>query len=199
MLGNDQVGDCVLAGAAHETMIWQREAGYPLPEFSTGSITQQYFQLTGGDDSGLDVQETAKWRQTTGLTDDNGNVHKIAAYLALDPTNTAHLFYGVYLFGAVGLGLRLPDAAEEQFTNGQTWDFAGQQPGAGHYVPFAGRRPGMLHVITWGKRWPMTEASLTPEFVDEAVVYVSREALANQKSPEGFDYAALNSFLQELA
>jgi len=199
MLGNDRVGDCVLAGAAHETMIWRSEANQILPKFSANGIERQYFHLTGGGDHGLDVQQTAKWRRDVGLTDDEGGVHQIAAYLALDPGNINHLFYGVYLFGAVGLGLRLPDVADMQFRDNQPWDFTGATASGGHYVPFAGRRPGMLHVITWGQRWPMLESSLTPNWIDEAVVYISKDSLANEKSPEGFDYAALNGFLSELA
>lgn len=198
MYGNNEVGDCVIVGGANETLLWAQESGKSAPKFSTGGIKRQYFQLTGGQDSGLDVQATAKWRQTTGILDDDGNAHKIAAYLELEPGNIQHLFYGVYLFGAVGIGWRLPDIADQQFDSGHPWDFAGQVPGDGHYTPFVGRRPGLIHVFTWGKRFPVLESNLTPEFVDETIVYVSTESLKNQKSLEGFDYAALQGFLAAL-
>ncbi len=199
MYGNDEVGDCVLAGAANETNLWFAEADRPQPNFSAAGIKKQYFDLTGGADDGLDVAATAKWRRDVGLFDDDGKQHKIEAYLALQPGNINHLFYGVYLFGAVGIGWRLPDIADEQFDANTAWDFIGQQPGDGHYTPLVGRRPGVLHIFTWGKRYPVLETSLTPTFCDEAVAYVSREGLVNQKSPEGFDYAGLTGFLEQLA
>ena len=55
-----------------------------------------------------------------------------------------------------------------------------------------------LAVVTWGDIQFMSEAFLVT-FCDEAVAYVSQECLVNQKSPEGFDYAALLADLRELA
>ena len=36
MLGNDEWGDCALAGACHQTMLWTKEGGKQAP-FSTDS------------------------------------------------------------------------------------------------------------------------------------------------------------------
>ena len=42
MLGNDQYGDCVWAGAAHETMLWNKEAARTVT-FSNDSGAQRLF------------------------------------------------------------------------------------------------------------------------------------------------------------
>ena len=199
MYGNNKVGNCVLAGAANEQNLWAREADQPQPNFSAAGIKKQYFELTGGGDDGLDVQQTAKWRRDVGLLDDDGKRHKIEAYLALEPGNIRHVFYGVYLFGAVGIGWRLPKQADRQFDLNIPWNFKGLTPGGGHYTPFIGRRLGMLHVFTWGRRYPVLETSLNPTYCDEAICYVSKEGLVNQKSPDGFDYERLLNYLEALA
>src|SRR4051794_17808270 len=46
MLGNDQWGDCVFPGAAHETMMWAREGGGSVA-FSTASVLADYSAVTG--------------------------------------------------------------------------------------------------------------------------------------------------------
>lgn len=200
MLGNNLEANCVQAGAAHETMLWTAQSAKPA-QFSIAGLNADYLAVNPGDttfSNGTDVQVYAEYRQKTGIIDANGNRHKIAAYLALDPGNIDHLFYATYLFGAVGIGWALPDIAEQQFTVGTPWDFSGAIPGGGHYTPFVGRRPGIIHVITWGQRFPVLESSLTTKYCDEAIVYVSQEALINQKSPEGFNYEQLNAYLAAL-
>jgi hypothetical protein len=120
-------------------------------------------------------------------------------YLALEPGNVEHLYQATYLFGAAGIGLRLPASALMQTENGQAWDVvAGSPIEGGHYVPLVGRRAGGLHVVTWGALQVMTEVFLE-EYCDEAIACVSQERLVEQKSPEGFSYADLMSDLRALA
>jgi hypothetical protein len=197
MLANDRYGDCVWAGAAHETMLLNREAGRTV-DFSDATVLSDYAALTGFDpadpatDTGTDMQAAAAYRQKTGILDAGGNRHTIAAYLALATGNVADLYYASYLFSAVGIGLELPVSALDQTAAGETWDVVvGAATEGGHYVPLVGRRAdGLLAVVSWGALQPMTEAFLR-QYCDEAVAYVSTENLTNQKSPEGFDYAQL--------
>jgi hypothetical protein len=203
MLGNDRYGDCVFAGAAHETMLLAREAGQVVT-FSAVGVLGDYAAVTGFDpsvpatDQGTDVQEAAAYRRTTGVIDAHGARHRIAAYLALEPGNIEHLYIAAYLFGAVGIGLRLPVSAPVQSEHGRPWQVvAGATIEGGHYVPLVGRRADGLHVISWGADQVMTEAFLE-EYCDEAVAYVSQECLVQQRSPEGFAYADLLSDLARL-
>jgi len=201
MLANDRYGDCVWAGAAHETMMLSREAGDAV-SFTDADVLGDYAAVTGftpddlATDSGTDMQAAAAYRRKTGILDATGRRHTIAAYLALEPGNVAHLYQAAFLFGAAGIGLQLPASAFDQTDQGKPWDVVAQSPNeGGHYVPLVGRRPDGLHVVTWGAVQIMTEAFLKT-YCDEAVAYVSQDCLVAEKSPEGFDLAAL---LRDLA
>jgi hypothetical protein len=204
MFANDRYGDCVWAGAAHETMLLNREAGRTV-DFTDADVLSDYAVATGfnpndpATDTGTDMQAAAAYRQRTGIVDSSGARHTIAAYLALAPGNVADLYYGSYLFGAVGIGLELPVSALDQTSAGEAWDVVvGAASEGGHYVPLLGRRAdGLLAVVSWGALQPMTEAFLR-QYCDEAVAYVSTESLVNQKSPEGFDYEQLIADLAAL-
>ena len=88
MLGNDQYGDCVWAGAAHETMLWNKEAARAVT-FNNQSVLKDYSAVTGfnpndpNTDQGTDMQVAASYRRKTGVLDANGKRHKVIAYLAL--------------------------------------------------------------------------------------------------------------------
>jgi hypothetical protein len=204
MLANDRYGDCVWAGAAHETMLLAREAGR-LVTFSAAAVLGDYAAATGFDparpetDQGTDLQEAAAYRRATGIVDAHGVRHRIAAYLALDCGNLEHLYQAAYLFGVAGIGLSLPSSAIEQSKRGEAWDIvAGAAIEGGHYVPLVGRRADGLHVVSWGVDQVMTERFLR-QYCDEAIAYVSQECLLARKSPEGFSYDDLISDLAALA
>lgn len=205
MLANDRYACCVWAGAAHETMLFNKEAGNTV-SFSDANVLADYTAVTGFDpnnaatDQGTDLQAAAAYRRKIGVVDSAGKRHTIAAYLALDPGNLDHLLLAAYLFSAVGIGLKLPVSALEQAENGQPWDvIAGSPNEGGHYVPLIGRlAPGTLVSVSWGRAQLMTE-KFFQTFCDEVVAYVSTEDLSNQKSPEGFAYADLSNDLAALA
>jgi hypothetical protein len=204
MFANDRYGDCVFAGAAHETMLLNREAGRAV-DFTDATVLSDYAAATGfnpsdpATDNGTDMQAAAAYRQKTGIVDSGGARHTIAAYLALAPGRVADLYYASYLFGTVGIGLELPVSALDQTAAGEPWDVVvGAATEGGHYVPLLGRRAdGLLAVVSWGALQPITEAFLK-QYCDEAVAYVSTESLTNQKSPEGFNYAQLLADLAAL-
>lgn len=196
MLANDRAGCCVWSGAAHETMLWNAMAGRTV-HFTDTDVLEDYTAVTGynpadpSTDQGTDMVTAAEYRQKTGVRDNTGARHKIAAYLAIDATKLDQLWAAAYLFGAVGIGIQLPDSAETQFDAGQEWTVVpGSQNSGGHYVPLSGRKNGILYIVTWGKLQPVSLGFLQT-YVDEAVAYCSEEALVNGKSLLGFDSAAL--------
>src|SRR5213078_258313 len=66
-LGNDQYGDCVFAGAAHETMLWNAEAKHGVT-FTDQSVLSDYSAVTGFDphnpdsDQGTVVRDALNYR-----------------------------------------------------------------------------------------------------------------------------------------
>lgn len=204
MLANDRYGDCVWAGAAHETMLLAREADRAVT-FTDADVLGDYAAVTGFDparpdtDQGTDVVEAADYRRSTGVVDAIGARHKIAAYLALEPGNVQHLYQATYLFGVAGVGLQLPSSAIEQTKQRESWRvIAGAAIEGGHYVPLVGRQADGLHVVSWGVLQVMTEAFLQ-QYCDEAIAYVSEECLVGRKNPEGFAYDDLIADLAALA
>ncbi|MEV6432563.1 hypothetical protein [Nocardia sp. NPDC051463] len=203
MLANDQVGDCVWAGAAHETMLWCREAGSDAT-FSAGSVLSDYTAATGYDpddpstDQGTDMQAAASYRRRIGVLDATGRRHKVGAYVALTVGDPDQLAAAAYIFGAVGVGLRFPDYAMDEFTAGKPWALRHgiQKIAGGHYVAVTGRgKNGNFRVITWGKVQEMTPGFYR-RYCDEALVYFSSEFLTAGVSPEGFNLAQLRTDLR---
>jgi len=203
MLGNDQYGDCVWAGAAHETMLWNQEANHTV-RFTKKSVLSDYTAVTGfkktdpNTDQGTNVADAAAYRRKTGVLDAAGKRHKVAAYLRIKTGNLAELKVAAYLFGAVGIGIQVPASAQEQFAAGQPWDVVEGSPiDGGHYVPVVGFDGTDILVVTWGAVQRMTVDFFTT-YCDEAYAYLSDEALTGGKSLEGFNAAQLQADLNAL-
>ena len=202
MLGNDAYGDCVFAGAAHEEMLWHREGGLDLPPFDTTAVLENYTEVTGfnpndpSTDKGTDVVKAAEYRKNTGLLDAAGNRHKVDAFASIQAGHVDHALVAAYLFGAIGIGINVPDTAMDQFQAGEPWDVV---PHAniegGHYVPLVGRNAsGNLLVVTWGKIQQMTPAFFQ-RFCDEVCAYINLDFLKSNVSPEGYNLAQLEEDL----
>ncbi|MDB5177525.1 MAG: hypothetical protein JWN75_1193 [Candidatus Saccharibacteria bacterium] len=204
MLANDQYGCCVLAGAAHESMLWTRMSKTcPDSEFSEAGVLAAYADITGfkpsdpATDNGTDMKDAASYRRKVGILDKNNERHKIAAYLSIDPTNLTEHYQALYLFGALGIGIQCPSNVIDQFDAGKAWSVTkGTKIEGGHYVPLVARR-NTLMCVTWGKTQGMT-AGFFGKYNDESIAYLSEEMLENRKSPEGFDYDALLADLNSL-
>lgn len=203
MLGNDSAGDCVWAGAGHETMAWNAFADKTV-NITTENSLSDYTAVTGyspndpNSDQGTDMVTAAKYRQKTGVVDAAGKRHTIGAYISLRPGDLAQLRLGIHLFGAVGVGVLFPDFWMDEFNAGQPWIYKSvPKPQEGHYVSaFASDGPhGWIEVATWGKLQRMS-AHAYQEFNDESLAYVSLEMLKNGKSIEGFNAAQLYADLK---
>lgn len=203
MLGNDQYGDCVFAGAAHETILWGREAQTSVL-FNANSVLGDYSAVTGfnpndpNTDQGTDMQVAASYRRKTGIMDANGKRHSVAAYLGITHTAPLELKQSIYLFSNVGIGIRFPKSAMTQFNAGKNWTVVRNSPiEGGHYVPAIGYNSQYVYVVTWGKVQKMTWG-FYKKYCDEAVAYLSNEMLTNGKSLEGFNTAELQANLNQL-
>lgn len=202
MLGNDQVGDCVLAGAGHETMLWNAEAKKTVT-ITTKNALSDYSAITGynpndpNSDQGTDMQVAASYRKKTGIIDAKGQRHKVGAYLAVTPSKD--LFkQSMYLFGTVGIGIEFPASAMTQFNQGKNWTIVkGSKIEGGHYIPAVGYDSRYVYVITWGK---LIKASwgFILKYTDESVVYLSSEFLTGGVSLEGFNLTQLQADLNAI-
>jgi hypothetical protein len=205
MLGNDEYGDCVWAGAAHETMLWnainQRSV-----RFDDRAVLSDYAAVTGFDpatgagDNGTDMHDAMNYRRSTGVRDTGGHRHKIGAFVSLEPGDWHQLLEALRAFDLVAIGFEVPASAMHQFEYGQPWRYVGDTNiEGGHYVPVVGRpHVATINVVTWGRTQEMTRA-FYQHYNDEAYGIVSTEALSTAgKTAEGLDLDALNAALARL-
>jgi hypothetical protein len=204
MLGNDMCGDCVWAGAAHETKMI---AGMAKKQvwFSDHAVLADYSAATGyvpGDsktDQGTDMHAAAEYRLHTGIQDGHGVRHKILGYASVEPGNIEEHLMALNMFGAVGVGVKVPSYMPTQFDHMVPFDVIRGTTHyvGGHYLPLTSFRDGMMHLVTWARPHPMTAAFLD-RFNDESVVYFTDEGMTNRRTPEGFDYDACLAALKTL-
>lgn len=211
MLGNDAVGDCAIAGPYHALMLWNAEGKRPI-NVDTLAVLEAYADITGYNpdaynpwtlsnptDNGSDVQQVAEYWRTRGLKDTDGKVHKIDAYLALEPKNIEQLYQALYLFDGVGIGIDCPAEYQQAFANSQVWDAVSNPTiEGGHYILGVGKRAGLINVVTWGRTQLMTAAGYE-QFNDETFIYLSEEKLINGKDIDGFDLDQLRADMADLA
>lgn len=209
MLANDKYGDCVLAGGAHETMMGSLEGQRGSLSFTDESVLSDYSAITGfnpndpSTDGGTDMAQAAAYRRKIGLLDANGNRHKVDAYVAITPGDVKELMTATYIFGAVGIGIKVPDFAMSQFTAEQPWslptNWQSAQIEGGHYIPVVGRNSkGYILVVTWGRLQAMTN-DFFQAYCDEAIAYINLETLnAKGVNPHKFNQIQLESDLSQL-
>lgn len=191
MDGNSDYGDCVVAGAAHMIQTWSANAGREvvLPE---KTVINTYLNLTGGEDTGLNMLEFLKFWRTTGIAG-----HKIGAFVAIDPQNLTSWRYTNYLFGGVFSGFMLPESAMAQFDQGKTWDVVpNSKIAGGHCVNGGIATPRLIKLATWGKtQWATVR--FVGQNCDEAYAVLSLEWFdKNHKTPAGFAWKDLVSDLR---
>lgn len=197
MLDNDSIGDCTICDVAHQHMLWTLEGGGPGAQFAAKDVAADYFSLTGGADTGLDMQVVAAWRQKTGILDVSGIRHKTQGSVSLKAGNLPQLSQAAYIFGAVSVGVQLPSSAEAQFDAAKPWSvMPGDTIEGGHCITVIGKNSaGNYLVVSWGKLQAATPAWLET-YMDEGLPSLSIEMLnAKGVSPEAYDLAALQKYL----
>ena len=209
MLGNDVVGDCVIAAAMHYAQIETANTGNPLTP-TTALALQTYADITGYDpsqtdangnnptDNGTDFeQQLFPYWQKTGipLLDKNGKtvLHTIKGFAALDLTSVAQQRYALRLFGGKLTGFNCPQSIVGNTTN---WNDPSGPIAGGHGVTEPGQGAAGWHTISWGALIPGTWA-FSQALADEMYI-VTTDAWINAqgKSPSGLD---LNGLLAAMA
>ena len=164
--GNDQWGDCTIAGAAHLVTLVAGLTGLMIiPDKKT--IVDTYFHLTGGADDGLNLSDVLTYWIKTGIAGD-----KIVASVELDPKNWDMIKQAIQFLGAVYIGFKVPSNAQQQFNAGQPWT-GGQLTRGGHCVvvtDYDDVQGGVC--LTWGNSQKFIKA-WWDECVDEVHAVVS--------------------------
>lgn len=204
---NQGAGDCAWAGPAEETRILNKNAGNPVPRFTSLNILQQYSAysgydlVTGANDNGSNVRDVLNWRQNKGLIDADGGVHKIGIYVSLEPGNFNELRQALYLCDAVGMGINFPETAMNQYLAGHVWTpVKGSQVDGGHYIPVVEHSEiDRWTCITWAKAQQISNNFIT-QYCDEVWAYITTERYSKVtgETPEGYRDIDLERYISLL-
>ncbi len=186
--GNDQWGDCVLAGQCNEILRLERVEKRRTILLQDKDCVAMYKKMTGsntpGDsrDNGLVVLYAIRdWRNNGWLIDYGWTKrnYSIEMFGELDPQNHVQLRQAIYVLHGVQLGFSLPLTAANQTRNGY-WDVvenAGSsgEPGSwgGHLVYAKRYDADNIYVMTWGAEVRVSNAFMD-KYCDEAWAVVDK-------------------------
>lgn len=210
-----EFGNCVWAGAANETRLWEHEGGLGLPSFTTKEVNADYAAVSGFNpkkpetDQGTDLGAAAAYRHETGILDTAGRRHRVEAYARVPLHNFDHLKAAMWVLGGIGIGFKFPKYAMDQFKKRKPWSVRWSIRGmlgmddiaGGHYVPGVGiAENGNIICISWGQEVEMTKGFYL-RFADEVIAFFDRERLnkSTRLSPEGFNEDIVNQDLSAAA
>lgn len=186
MWGNDQYGNCEIAGRCNYLMRTQRTQTKLTIDLENKDAISIYKQMTGcqspGDanDTGLTTLDNLKqWKSGWEITKkwpvggEETRAYHISAYGLIDTTNASLLRTCMYLFSGCLFGIALPITAQAQTEAGGPWDVVDpnltgdSEPGSwgGHCVYDIAYDADTVTVLTWEKRIKMTQA-----FIDAYVM-----------------------------
>jgi len=192
MDGNDKYGDCVLASWSHAVTVYNGLIGKQVIH-SGDDVIQQYLKLTGGQDTGLNMQSTIDYAVKNGLLGE-----KPPVFVYVDPTHIEHVKLAIYLFGGLMTGIQVDDKMQDQFIQRVPWDGSGTQILGGHGI-FTVAYDGVFTNLTWGNT-----VGITPNCwinrVDECWCILSSEEFTNTAKflDSGFDIQQLQDDLQAI-
>ncbi|MGB6771172.1 MAG: hypothetical protein WBF51_04125 [Candidatus Dormiibacterota bacterium] len=176
--GNDQYGDCTMAGVAHLIAAWNAEVSVNEAVPDSQEVVEEYFRLSGGQDTGLNEANVLQTWHREGLFG-----HKLDAYAPVNVKDLVELHQAVAFYGGCYLGIECPQSAQEQFQAGEPWTFVPGSPiEGGHCIVALGYTPEGLLCATWGGIALVTFAFLA-HFLEEAWAIVAPQFVAAGKGP----------------
>lgn len=209
MMGNDMVGDCVIADDAHHHMLRTANTGaIEIP--TTQQVLDQYSAVTGYNpaDPSTD-QGTNESDDDTYLMEHGFLGHKAAAQGRLEAANMNHVKWSVQLFGHVRLGIVVTQRMMDLFDAGEPWDMrriSWSEVEGGHDVPIVKYDPNYLYVVTWGKLQKLSYrgyAAICSNWVQagagESHVELMSDWVTSQGvTPSGLDMSTLEADLKHI-
>lgn len=196
MDGNDQWGDCTIAGVDHIDRADSTIAEEPYRAPALHAVEQTYFGLTGGADSGLVMSKVLKAWRASGLFG-----RKLAAYAPVHAQNTTMVQQCIDWFGAAYLGVNLPAPAQTQFKadGSGVWDLTGTADDdkilGGHCIVGVGYgEDGRTQAVTWGAVVTITPA-WWQKYVEEVWATITAQFVARGGDARGLGLAALQADL----
>lgn len=197
MLGNNQYGDCGVAGLQHgfettatitgEKEVWPTDA----------KAVSYYLKFTGGQDTGVVLSQYLAHVRSAGYY---GQTVKAYAPVAVQDIPT--LQTSIWLYGFAYTGITVYDGMQQAFAaneTGCTWTTSElDQVDGGHCVPIIGYDDLYLYLVTWGQVVRVTY-SCWHAIATEAWAAITGEVAARHGDGRGVSITALDADLDRLA
>jgi hypothetical protein len=200
MFGNDQWGDCVIAGRANWTLRAEYfEQNIRLP-ITTDEVLYQYWKEQGGNastqpDNGLVMLNSLNVWRHDGWTAAKEH-YNIYAYAAINWKKYNELKYAILLLGGAYTGFWVPSSAMDQFDRGETWTVVpGSTIAGGHAIYLVGYNEIGPVCLTWGKKQQMTWEFFL-KYTDEA--YAMIDDIDSFKSNSPVNIPLLSEYLKTI-
>jgi hypothetical protein len=204
-LGNDTIGDCIVAMIGHWLMLVTAHTGKMYTP-TAEEIVRAYSAITGYDpsktdaqgnnptDTGTDIATIMQYMKTTGI----GGI-KIINWADVNIKDPIEQRKGIYAFGGILDAAYLPQSAVTQTQHGKAWSVTKHDGGilGGHGFPNFGYGVEGTDGVTWAKlqqiqwAWRLkyimeSAAAITPAWLDAA----------SGLAPNMMDLDALNKALK---
>jgi hypothetical protein len=206
MMHNDTYGDCTCAAAGHIIMEWSANTGkeFVVPDPDVLAFYNHFAH--GNADAGANMLDVLNYWRKQGM-----DKHKIIAFAALEQKNDMQVKDAVNLFGACYIGVALPDFAVAPGKDPLTipWVVPSSGPvgqaapnqNNGHCIPAVGYDERNIYIVTWGQLKAMSWQFYNA-YAEESFAVLGQDwfnAQLGGKAPNGFDLAALQADLKEIA
>jgi hypothetical protein len=156
MFANDHLGDCVIAGRAHQTLRFEDIEQKKIIAITDDDVTKEYFSESGGKDSGLCLLDSLKTWRNNGWTA-GGQLLKILAFAEIDRANQNEVMSTMASKIGIMTGVVLPVGAMEAFGQGKPWtDTSSNRYEGGHCIFIVAYDQDWLTCVTWGRKQKMS-------------------------------------------
>lgn len=165
MLGNDKIGDCLIAEAAHIVQFWSRMG--PMRIMSDAEAITNYTAMSGYDpeaplvngqnptDTGIVPEDGLNHWVQNGI-EIQGKTDQLTGYAAIG-VSLQETLEALNLVGIIFAGVNLPSSAIPLLEAGKPWT---PQPNdsieGGHAIPIVGVNGDWLFTVTWGRVWALS-------------------------------------------
>lgn len=193
-LGNIEVGDCVIAAAAHAQR-WADAVAGKATTVDTAAVLAEYANF-GYDPARPDETDNGvlaltmfrKWR-SEGICG-----RKIDAFAQVNPWRSDDLAMAGFLLGGIFLCFDLPQSVRGK----NTWDVPGPGDEQGSWGPHMVWSYGSGLVNSWGRPILYTDA-FRDRYLFDAFAVVDRAQFVAGRAPSGLDYDGLMDAVRTVA
>ncbi len=197
MDGNDQYGDCGVAGLNHGFMAAAADTreGESFP--TADQVVSYYLNYTGGQDSGVVLSDFLSY-----VKQNRFYGHSVAAYapVSVSDVNTLRFAINAYDFAYVGITVTSAMMNAAQGNAPWTWTLEeANDPDqvGGHCIPIVGYDSTWLYAVTWGNIARIAYPAWH-QMGDEAWAVITGELASAYEDGHGISLAALQADLSIL-